>query len=354
MKRLIWLLLVLTLVSCAPAEIVTESPSITENVIHTPSATATTSMIFPTFTLQPAPLTIPTKPISGRITFVTHGIGDDGKIQSNIGVFDIDKQETKLLFNVPGGNILQSPVWSPNGDQIAFIVSDVQTRIESIYLISLDGKEQKVIEVRSAITSLSWSPDGSTLVFAQDAGEQKEIFLLDVISAQIKPITSKTIVGSFPSWSPKGDQIAYLTFDMPSFGDGAHIYLINMADQSSTPLSNVMAGPNSKPAWSPDGTKLAFRSKDGCGDIYVLDLDTRQVKQITRTLGGEKDPSWSPDGSFLIFAASDFVCDLSSGGEPLYQRWQPFLVKINESNPIPFELSLDQQDIYGFDWYSKH
>lgn len=353
MKRLTWLLLILMLVACAPSEDMTESPATFINAIHTPSATATTSMIFPTFTLQPTPLTIPTKSISGRITFVTHGIGDDGKIQSRIGVFDIDKRETKLLFSVPGGNILQSPVWSPSGDQIAFVVSDVQTRVESIYLINLEGKEQKVFEVRSAITSLSWSPDGSTLVFAQDVGGQKEIFLLDITSAQVKPITSKTMIGSFPSWSPVGDQIAYLSFDMPSFGDGAHIYLINMADQSSTSIPNVVAGPNSKLAWSPDGTKLAFRSNDGCGDIYVLDLDTRQLKQITRTPSGEKDPSWSPDGSFLIFAASDFVCNLSSGGEPLFQRWQPFLVNVNESNPIPFELSLDQQDIYGYDWYSE-
>lgn len=57
------------------------------------------------------------------------------------------------------------------------------------------------------------------------------------------------------------------------------------------------------PAWSPDGTKIAYISlRDGKRDIFVVNADGSEVMQLTHTAGFEHDPDWSPDGKSLLFS----------------------------------------------------
>ena len=59
------------------------------------------------------------------------------------------------------------------------------------------------------------------------------------------------------------------------------------------------------PAWSPDGTKLAFvREGGGDAEIYVADADGTSVRRLTRSRGGDVNPAWSPDGSRIAFVSN--------------------------------------------------
>ena len=101
---------------------------------------------------------------------------------------------------------------------------------------------------------------------------------------------------SQPSWSADGRRIA--------FKDRAGIAVMNAAGgqaQTITRPPGTMF--DEAPAWSPDGTRLAFTRHLGrLSDLYVVDVRTRAVRQLTRTPQViESDPAWSPDGKWILF-----------------------------------------------------
>jgi tol-pal system beta propeller repeat protein TolB len=63
-------------------------------------------------------------------------------------------------------------------------------------------------------------------------------------------------------------------------------------------------GDDSEPAWSPDGTKIAFRSdRTGNSEIYVMNADGTNPIRLTNQTGSDSDPAWSPDGSTIAFVS---------------------------------------------------
>jgi len=102
-----------------------------------------------------------------------------------------------------------------------------------------------------------------------------------------------------PAWSPDGTRLAYVSFEN-------HQTAIYVQDLASGRRERVAAykGINGAPAWSPDGRKLAMTlSKGGNPDIYVLDLVTRDLRQITDHFAIDTEPAWSPDGDNIIFTS---------------------------------------------------
>lgn len=80
-----------------------------------------------------------------------------------------------------------------------------------------------------------------------------------------------------------------------------HLYAYNPHYLSFTPLTNGNWD-DIQPSISPDGKSIAFSSKQsGFWDIYVLDLATRELKQVTSTQDYDGVPTWSPDGKWLAY-----------------------------------------------------
>lgn len=127
-----------------------------------------------------------------------------------------------------------------------------------------------------------------------------DIYVTNVDSPGLTRITKQAGSNSWPTWSPRGDEIAYYG------ADG----LYTMDTDGSGQPELLWYGTAIDPAWSPDGSKIAFADHKS---IHVLDLETRHMSQLTDGSTPSSEPAWSPDGTRIAFTFSPY---LAMGGEP--------------------------------------
>jgi Tol biopolymer transport system component/DNA-binding winged helix-turn-helix (wHTH) protein len=171
-------------------------------------------------------------------------------------------------------------VWAPDGKSLAFLRESAQiTGAYHLMIVDLEGEEGEEREVARVWGGLDWSPDGNWLVVSTHRKELSPTLLYLI--------------------SPDGKELQQLT------SEGA---IVDLYD--------------SFPRFSPDGKEVAFvRWKSDVGDLWVVNLATKQMRQLTFFQGQIKSPRWSQDGSHIIFTSSHtgrfFVWKIPvEGGEP--------------------------------------
>jgi dipeptidyl aminopeptidase/acylaminoacyl peptidase len=211
-----------------------------------------------------------------------------------------------------------SVAWSPDGSRLAFTAYDLSTQTESLAVITPDGSGKRVVcELCTATflvpskgatcvegcyigpsplaNVLAWSPDGRWIAARSDGG----IAVVDVASGEVKdfPLGGGEVWGV--SWSPDASQVA-ATLDHGG---------IVVADVTSGQSRMLVGGDpygGSPPAWSPDGSTIAFARLARVGDEFRAELQMVDARTgVSRTvLGADQlfevyDLEWSPDGSRL-------------------------------------------------------
>src|SRR6185295_5575607 len=121
----------------------------------------------------------------------------------------------------------------------------------------------------------------------------------------------------------------------------ARIYVTD-AEGVFTNLTNLTPDQNATdPAWSPDGTRIAFASnKDGNYDIYSMASDGTDVRQLTWTREEEAEPTWSPDGKWIAYASGYLPAKMNcgfmhtgrGGGDPISAHPDIYLMSSDGSN----------------------
>ena len=250
---------------------------------------------------------------NSRIVFATchyattetrHRSFNDGTIyrtQYEIATSNIDGTEPQRLTRNTGFDHL--PVWSPNGDRIAFITdrsSSVGPWGRYLHTMAADGSDVRNItpSLDLALYPPAWSPDGQRIAFVVD-GRRPAIYTVRPDGSDLMRISEAL---SSPSWSPDGERIA---FTKPHDDDGVGLYTI-AADGSDARLVTVMQGNSGpwSPSWSPSGAEILV----SCGTVCIINVeDGSLVGQSPISLHDGNVPTWSPDGSRIaVLMAQQF------------------------------------------------
>jgi TolB protein len=203
------------------------------------------------------------------------------------------------------GSISLSPRISPDGTRLAF--SSLTKSGWEILMYSMDlGRLLSFPRFGGTNLSPAWSADGSKIAFSSSRSGDPEIYVVDQSGANLKRLTSYKLPDVSPTWNPKtGAQIAWVSgrTGLPQIyimeSDGTNVQ--RMTDQ----------GYAVSPSWSPNGQFLTFSwirhygpGAPGAWDIYLMDIASKQIVQLTHDGGRNDFPCWAPDGRHIVFQSS--------------------------------------------------
>jgi dipeptidyl aminopeptidase/acylaminoacyl peptidase len=241
-----------------------------------------------------------------------------------------DKNHTRIwMIPAGGGDAIaltaedvssDHPRWSPDGNFLAFQSSrknaDDNDGKTQVYLLNRQGGEaQRLTDTIQDVDDFAWAPDGKRLVLVLRDPSPEELE-----SASTKGKDEDSSDKTTPSKKSKAQRpwvIDRLYFKEDTVGyldhRRTHLYVFDIASKS---LKQVSSGDydDSDPAWSPDGKLLAFASNRSKPDpdatyavnIWVVPADNTDKgavpAQVTKGLGGEHEPAWSPDSKWIAFS----------------------------------------------------
>jgi Tol biopolymer transport system component len=148
-------------------------------------------------------------------------------------------------------------------------------------------------------------PGAGTIAFVRWAGGSYAVFVMPATGGRAHrlslapghPFPSRRhVFQGDPAWSPDGSRIAFTSNRTGRSG----IYVMR-ADGSQTRKLTISDDGDVRPSWSPDGRRIVF-ARSGRGRLYVIDADGRNLRTLTRTVAvADSDPAWSPDGTRIAF-----------------------------------------------------
>jgi TolB protein len=142
------------------------------------------------------------------------------------------------------------------------------------------------------------------LLFVSNRSGDFEIYLQENGLSQL---TNTPGLDIEPAWSPDGSQIAFVSNRGADVG--LQIYLMTADGSNQKRLGEVQPGDNTHPSWSPDGSQIVFQSKrdinsdpgDDNWDLYVMSSDGSKSRPIANSPADDTEPRWSPDGRKIAF-----------------------------------------------------
>lgn len=300
------------------------------------------------------------------------------------------------------------PYWSPNGEEIIYNSLVRGTGTYDIRTMNQDGKHIEVLLNDDELNSYAQiSPDGKKIVFDkwQDNNDQNgEIYLMDRDGKNLRRLTNNHgVYDGYPTWFPDSETILFSSevdslfklFSIRADGTGLKQLTTGSGDDQRANISkdgkqivfnrnfngdiNIYTMPVSLSEsneyeidtdsilkisnpeyayahWSPNGKQLVYQAKlAGDWDVFIMDEDGGNVKNLSKNDFNDVHPSWSPDGKWIAFSSDRdgdkeiFVMDIEGKNikqithnelRDIHPYWSP------DSNNIIFNTSREDDKLY--------
>lgn len=261
--------------------------------------------------LVPGAASAQLQPIAVPITYSQNydpSLSPDGKRM--VFLKALEGRETLFIANADGRDErqllrsdadIEDPAWSPDGSRIAYV--RIEGGKKSLHVMAIDGSgDRRVTPATQSPIHPQWTPDSKALLYCTDDDldpprkNAAEIYRLDLQSGRIATVLSGG-VNTYPVSSPDGRRIAFRKF----LDNNSEVYVM---DSDGANVRNLTDHPafDGWPDWSPDGRRIAFASnRNSSYQIFVMDADGRNVKLVANTEGRATAPKWAPDGKAVYF-----------------------------------------------------
>jgi TolB protein len=199
---------------------------------------------------------------------------------------DIPSKERRNFARYGGSNM--SPAVSPDGRKVAMILS--KDGWTDLYVCNSDRTDlRRLTKTPEDESSPCWSPDGKWICFAarikSKESERRALCKISASGGEIHRIPTDGVLNpTEPDWSPDGKWIAF-TAMMGSF----EICVVPSQGGHATELV-----PGEDPSWAPNSRTVVYaRRSAGARSLCLLDVPTKQTRDISRVSGNNSQPSWA-------------------------------------------------------------
>lgn len=259
---------------------------------------------------------------------VTTNDRESDEMQNAIWMVSWDGRQ-QLRLTAPASGIA-SPRWSPDGRHLAYIGKRAGDDHAQLMLLDRRGGEPRVLtHLAKDITSYAWSPDGQRMVLVLEG--------LDLPEAAGSG--ASTAGGAAKAPRPIVIDTLYFKEDLTGYIDSRwrqHLYLYELDGGKLQPLALEATSNDLYPAWSPDGSKIAFirtherlENTDGTQEIEVVDAHSGATPRLLARPYAPNFPhlAWSPDGrqvaylqgrelKYYIYLHDELAAVAADGGAP--------------------------------------
>jgi tricorn protease len=186
---------------------------------------------------------------------------------------------------------------SPDGKQIAFVVRG------EIFVVNVEkgGEAKRITDHPYRDFDIDWSPDGKKLAFVSERDGNREVYIVDIRTRELKRLTNTPDAAeSNPKWSPTGNYVAFIR---GPFGRQLCWVDVNTGEEKV-----VVEGPFiGEFAWSPDGRWICFNRRDPANnvtDLYIVPWNGGEPVNVTRMPYWNGSIVWTKDGKNIVFRSN--------------------------------------------------
>jgi len=302
-----------------------------------PSSTASPSVFFPTPSSQPASVT----PSANPSVTPSGSASASASASASSGPTSSPAQKLPSAAAVPQSEVIVPMRFDSGPDRPLYLV-DTEGKIKQVELPSPDGGNSNPI-MQASRSTIIYANSGVLRVMASDGSGDRKLFNrapagCDTVAHASWSLTDSNVIllncqfskGKFgllvvgldgrlirrldagkkvvgdAGISPDGQTVLYWATDSSGQDGGALYTLPIIGTGEPKPLTNSAAGVDADPAWSPDGTQIAFRRRlpSGNQDVFVMNADGTGLRPVATTPAADFKPVWSPDGKNLLIISN--------------------------------------------------